>query len=151
MPPILALSQTMVTRTSDGMVMFSDPDAPIVVLMRVEDGKLLDLSIRPRNREYRITSATLARIPIMQLRRLATATQHPNDHVWLAKITPRGEGGGWPDCHWEEVLAVHQWAKETGRPGGGLEAIANFWNVSRNPTAKRWIAEARRRARITES
>lgn len=151
MPPILTLSQTMVTRSSDGTVMFSDPESPIVVLMRIENGALLDLSIRPKHRNYRITSATLARIPVMRLRSLATATQHPNDHVWLARITPRDTNGSWTDAHWEEVLEVHRWAIETNRPGKGLGAISDFWNVSKNPTAKRWIAEARRRARNTHS
>jgi len=95
----------------------------------------------------------MARLPTAQLLHVAAAQlaavardAHPNEAWYRMLATPKPRGSrSWGDDHWDRVLIVHQWASDTGRRGGGAQAVADLWGVSVNPTAYRWLAEARAR------
>lgn len=149
MTPLVRLDQAQVTRDASGRVVIDDPDSPVVVSITTRPDnahRIQELTISARHPSARITPASLVRLPLAQMRHLAARTdQHPNDVVWRTELAPKPVGSRhWPDHHWDQVRRVHEWATRTGRPGGGPQAIADFWGVTRNPTAYRWIAYARR-------
>lgn len=148
--PLLRLDQAQITRDKSGSVTIDDPDSPVLVVVSVDVTRtpcqISELVIRARHSSARITPAALARLPLSQIRHIAARTdRHPNDVIWRAEITQKRVGcRHWDDNHWRQVLDVYGWAVETRRPGGGAQAIADMWNVARNPTAYRWLARARR-------
>lgn len=148
------------SRGGDRSVLFDDPAAPWLVRVWVGTTRhrryrryitRLRIDVRPGGPP--ITAARLASLPTGQLLHVAAAQlaaavpdSHPNE-AWyrmLASPKPRGSRS-WPDDHWDRVAQVFQWADDTGRPGGGAQAVADLWGVSVNPTAYRWLAEVRRR------
>lgn len=136
----------LVTRHGDGTVTVDDPACPLRVRVRVTAGRLTDITVTARHPGARITSSALARLPLRQVRHLASTAAHPNEAYYRALALPRPPGHrGWDEGHWSRVLAVYRWAQDTGRPGGGAAAVAELWQVTRNPTAYRWLAQARRR------
>lgn len=150
---VLDVDRAQITRGPDGTVRVEDPRCPLSVQVRVElrGGRphLAHLAVDTRTPEARISARALSRLPVRQLILLAAArggTAHPNEALYrsLARPRPRGQRH-WDDGHWERVMTVYDWACETGRPGGGWQAVADMWGVSRNPTAYRWVAQARRR------
>lgn len=151
--PLLRLDQAQITRDMSGAVTIDDPDSPVLVIVSVDGSRsprqISELIIRARHPAARITPAALARLPLSQIRHIAARTdQHPNDLIWRAEITQKPAGcRHWDDDHWRQVLDVYEWAVETRRPGGGAQAVADMWNVARNPTAYRWLARARRLCR----
>lgn len=148
--PLLRLDQAQITRDGTGAVTIDDPDSPIVVVVSIDNShsprQISELIVRARHPSARITPAALARLPLSQIRQIAARTdQHPNDLMWRAEITQKPPGcRHWDDYHWKQVLDVYDWAVGTRRPGGGPQAIADLWNVARNPTAYRWLSTARR-------
>jgi len=95
-----------------------------------------------------ITAERLSRLPIGQLLHVASAqvapaSGHPNEMYYRMLAVPPVRGGAAE--HLDRVLAVYQWAVETDRPGGGVAAVAELWGVAKNPTAYRWLSQARRR------
>lgn len=147
--PLLRLDQAQITRDSTGAITVDDPDSPVIVVVTVAPGpsprQISELTIRARHPSARISPAALARLPLTQIRQIAARTDgHPNDVIWRTAIVPKSAGSrSWDVAHWHQVLAVYDWAIRTNRAGGGVQAIADMWNVSRDPTAYRWLSKAR--------
>lgn len=147
--PLIQLGQAQITRDGAGRITIDDPDSPIVLVVRLDartPRRINELVVRARHHTARITPAALSRLPLSQIRSIAAREdQHPNDLLWRLEAAQKPEGSrSWPDSHWEQVLDVYDWAVKTHRPGGGAQAVADLWNVSRNPTAYRWLSTARR-------
>ncbi len=151
--PLVDIDRAQVTRQGDGTVMVDDPEAPVAVTLAVDTSggraRLIRLTVEVRERAARISSAALARLPISQLVHVAAAAcggGHPDEPYYrqLARPKPLGQRG-WDTGHWSRVMAVHEWAESVGRPGGGAQAVADFWGVSRDPTVYRWLTAARTR------
>lgn len=149
--PLLDLDRAQITRESDGTVRVDDPEGTVAVGVRVDTSagpaRLIRLTVEVRTPAVRLSAAGLARLPIAQLVHLAAATMgggYPDEPYYrqLARPKPRGQRG-WDSGHWSRVLAVWEWAETVGRPGGGAQAVADFWGISRDPTAYRWLAVAR--------
>lgn len=149
--PLVDIDRAQVTRQGDGTVMVDDPEAPIAVAVAVDTSggraRLTRLTVEVRAAAVRISAAGLARLPIAQLVHLAAAATgggYPDEPYYrqLAQPKPRGQRG-WDAGHWERVMAVWEWAENVGRPGGGAQAVADFWGVSRDPTVYRWLSIAR--------
>ena len=153
--------QLIVTRGADGRVTLDDPNLPVVVVMTLDAAtapgsgrpNLSGLTVQVRPGGSRITATMLGRLPLRHLLYVAhaatgrAACSHPNEAHYRGLATPRPDGHrSWDPGHWLRVWAVYQWAQSTGRPGGGLRAVADLWGVTVNPTARRWLAEARRHA-----
>jgi hypothetical protein len=150
------VSRARVSRTRGGGVLVDDPAAPWLVRvwsMTVAGRTIAQrLQVDVRDPAVGITSSRLAHLPMAQLRHLAAveagrgSADHPDEIYYRMMAKPR-PGGSWGDDHWQAVLAVYLWAEETGRPGGGAQAVAELWGVTVRPTVDRWLAEARRRER----
>jgi hypothetical protein len=142
-----------ISHDSDGWVVVDDPDSPWVVRVwaAVVDGRarIVGLRVDAKHCAAAITSARLGRLPTGQLLHLAVAeAAHPNELFYRMLAQPKAPGRrGWDEDHWGRVLQVHEWAVQSGRPGGGVRAIADMWGIAINPTAYRWLAQARRRAK----
>jgi hypothetical protein len=152
--PVLQVDQAQVSRGRDGAVVIDDPGCPWIVRVwtSVEGSTTvldrLRLDRRARANGSAITAARLGRLPVSQILRVAAAHDHPNEVYFRMLAQPRQPGQRtWDDGHWDRVLAVHQWAIDTARPGGPLRAVAELWGVTINPTVHRWLAHARRRPR----
>jgi hypothetical protein len=101
----------------------------------------------------RLSARLLARLPLPQILHLAAVRalpgRRPNEEHYRQLAQPKPAGGrSWPAGHWGNVLAVYAWGGEVGWPGGGEQAVADMWGVTRKPTAQRWLAAARRRAGV---
>lgn len=148
--PLLDVDSAQVTREPGGAVIINDPDCPLLVAVRVGNvagrRQITELTVQCRHANARISPAALTRLPLSQIRHLAVAAGHPTEAHYrsLARPKPRGQRG-WDTGHWDRVLAVYEWATETRRPGGGAQAIADFWGVTVDPTAYRWLVTARAR------
>lgn len=147
---LLNLDGAQITRDGTGVVTIDDPDSPLVVMVTVGPStrtprQITELVIRARHPAARITPAALSRLPLAQIRHIAARSDpHPNDVVQRMMVTPKPLGcGSWPPGHWREVLDVYTGAVETGRPGGGVRAVADMWDVALNPTAYRWVRKAK--------
>jgi hypothetical protein len=151
--PLLDADGAQISRTPDGAVVVDDPASPWLVQVSVTevDGRACISRIEVEAREpVCITSARLARLPTAQILQVAAAEVlghgHDAEMFYRLLAAPRPRGArSWGSEHYARVLAVHEWAVRTGRPGGGAQAVADLWGVARNPTAWRWLAEARRR------
>lgn len=146
--PLVDVGAAQISRDRTGTVTVDDPDSPLLVRVRtdatIEPARIVELTVVARHPSARISSAGLARLPLVQIRHVAVATgAHPNDALWHANVTPKPIGArSWDRRHWDEVLDVRDWAVATGRPGGGPQAVADMWHVARNPTAYRWLKRA---------
>lgn len=150
---MINVDQAQITRRSDGMVVVDDPHAPVIVAVQVQHNRgrtvLSELHVQDRqNDRARISASLLARLPIAQIVAVAAATQaagHPDEVYYrqLARPKPRGRRASWDPGHWQRVLAVYEWAVRVRRPGGGARAVADFWNVTVDPTVYRWLKTAR--------
>lgn len=146
MTPLVNLDLAQLSRQSDGTVTVDDPDSPLLLTVTIGgSGRISDLRVTMRHPTGRISSATLERIPVAQIQRTVAAmsVEGPDETWWRSTAAHRGRS--WSDDHWERVLAVEAWALAKDRPGGGAKAIADLWGISKNPTAYRWLREARRR------
>lgn len=151
------ISRAQVSLGAGGCVTFDDPTSSWVVKMWVGDagGRPYIRRVRVDNRggpAAGITASGLGRMPVAQMLQVASATSvadsHPNEVYYRMLATPRPVGQrSWDDEHWDRVLTVFEWARSSRRPGGGQQAVADMWRVTVNPTALRWLAEARRRRR----
>jgi hypothetical protein len=148
MTPLVALNRAQISRDTSGGITVDDPESPLLIsVSTTPDGAHIgQLVVTIRHPSGRITPRALSRLPLQQIRHIAAQTVgHPNDQLWRALITPKASGSRhWPSDHWDQVLAVYEWARTSGRPGGGTQAIADLWGVARNPTASRWLTTARR-------
>lgn len=154
---VLDIDHARVARATDGGVLFDDPDSPWIVRVWVRPltgGRPGIARIRVDTRDPRlpISASRLARLPTRQILHIAATAAdagdaHPNELYYRMLARPKPAGRRvWPDDHWPTVLTIHDWAVETRRRGGGAKAVADMWGVSVNPTAYRWLDEARRRA-----
>lgn len=149
MTPLIQVSQATVTRDGTGLVTVDDPESPILVHVRIDTGRtpfrIRELTVQARHPSAQITPAALARLPLIQIRHVAAShSRNPNDVLLHAGVSTRPSGSRhWDARHWREVLDVHDWAVSIGRPGGGPQAIADVWHVTKNPTAYRWLVRAR--------
>lgn len=153
--PLVDVDRAQVTRTGDGRVVIDDPDSPVLVEMSmgVVRGRrqVTELTISVRHPHGVISERSLRRLPIRQMSWLAheqlASRSHPNEQFYwqLARQVPRQGGRArLPREHFERVMTVYEWAEQTGRPGGGHQAVADMWSVSKAPTAYRWVRHARR-------
>jgi len=147
MTTLVDLSAAQIIRDRSGTVTINDPGSPFLVRARVdtttEPARIVELTVVARHPSGRISSACLARLPLVQIRHVVATGAHPNDVLWHAGATPKPVGvRSWDRNHWDEVLDVHDWAVATGRPGGGPQAVADMWHVARNPTVYRWLKRA---------
>lgn len=149
--PMVDLDRAQITRQGDGTVVVDDPQAPIRVAVAVDTSggpaRLLRLTVEVRGAAVRLSAAGLARLPIAQLVHLAASAMgggYADEPYYrqLARPKPRGQQA-WDLGHWRRVLSVWEWAEGVGRPGGGAQAVADFWGVSRDPTVYRWLSLAR--------
>lgn len=143
------------TRLADGTVAFVG--GPWTVRVRLGDdcGRpyIRRLTVDVRNPRPRVTAARLARLPLAHLLHAAAAQvaeaegTYPNEALYRLLAVPKPAGQrAWDDGHYRRVAQVAAWAREVRRPGGPTKAVADLWGVVANPTAYRWLAEARRRA-----
>lgn len=152
--PLVDVDRAQITTDPDGTTTVDDPESPLLLTVRVvmEHGRphLMGVRVDARHPHARICTAALARLPLDQVVYLAAQRlrpQHPNETHYRALARPKPHGQrSWDDGHYERVLTVYEWAHATGRAGGGVQAVADMWGVTRSPTAVRWLAEARRRA-----
>lgn len=134
-----------------GEVTFIDASTNIDVRMEVQGGRVVTISIGATHGGS-VTRATMDRIPIGQLTRIATAilVSGISDAMIISMVCPQHDGQrSWPDEHWRNVLKVIEWAERTRRPGGPTQAIADLWGVTRRPTAYRWLKRARQTSEMT--
>lgn len=128
-------------------VLITDPDFPhtVRVCMR-EDAPRPEVEVLTvvARAGAPITSTVLTQIPMRQIAGVAASAllgQEEAQYRMLAAPRPTGSRS-WPPEHFRNVRRVAQWATATGRPGGAIAAVADFWDV--NPrTARRWIAHRR--------
>lgn len=152
--PLIDIDRAQISQGPDGSVTIDDPGAPWVVHVAVQqiDGRVCIGSLRVDSRNgLCITGARLGRLPTAHLLQIAAAEllggQHTDEMYYRMLARPRESGArSWDADHYRRVLAVHDWAIRTDRPGGGPGAVAEFWGVSRAPTVWRWLARARRMA-----
>jgi hypothetical protein len=153
-PPLLDVDRAQISRTPDGAVVIDDAASPWVVHVWIADvdGRACISRIQIEARDddpLCVTASRLGRLPTAQILQVAAAEVLGEGHDaemfyrLLAAPRPRGERS-WGPGHHARVLAVHEWAVRTGRPGGGARAVADLWGVALNPTAWRWLAAARR-------
>lgn len=149
--PYVELDRAQITRQTDGTVRVDDPQGTVSLAVAVDTSggpaRLTRLTVEVSQAAVRISAAGLARLPIAQLVHLAASAMgsgYPDEPYYrqLARPRPRGQRG-WDRGHWTRVLSVWDWAENVGRPGGGAQAVADFWGVSRDPTVYRWLAAAR--------
>jgi hypothetical protein len=150
---MINVDQAQITRRSDGMVVVDDPHAPVIVAVQVKNVRgrsaLVELHVQDRQTgRARISASLLSRLPVAQIVAVAAATQeggHPDEVYYrqLARPKPRGRRASWDPGHWQRVMAVYEWAVRVRRPGGGTRAVADFWNVTIDPTVYRWLKTAR--------
>ncbi len=149
---LLNIDRAHVTRDADGTVRVDDPESPLAVGVAVDTstGRARLVRIEVTVEAGGLSAATLARLPIQQLVHLAasrTGGGYPEEPFYRQLARPKARGQrAWDPGHWTRVMSVHDWAESVGRPGGGAQAVADFWNVSKDPTAYRWLAIARRGA-----
>lgn len=148
------LDRARIVHRGDGSTVVDDPDSPWQVRAWTRPGpgraQLVQLQVEvrdPARRGAGITAARLGRLPVAQILHAIDTqgeTGHPNELFYRMMARPRPVGQRhWDDSHYLRVLAVWRWGHDTGRPGGGLQAVADMWRVARNPTASRWLARAR--------
>lgn len=148
---LMQMTSAQVGFTADGAVTFADPGAPLTVRVWTDPDRLGIRRIRvdARPGAPRLTAAALGRLPVAAMLRVARSghqagTGHPNDML-IQLYADQRPGRSWDDDHWGRVLDVYTWAETSNRPGGGVQAIADMWGVTIDPTAYRWLREARRR------
>jgi hypothetical protein len=144
--PLINPAAAQLSLHSNGHVLVDDPDAPLLAEIGLNDrGRIDTLIITCRHPTGRITAATIRRIPIGELHRLAVAmrTAGLQHETWWRADAIVKHGRSWDDDHWRRVLAAAAWAERIGRPGGATQAIADLWGVTRRPTAYRWLVYAR--------
>lgn len=151
--PLVDVDRAQVTRRGDGTVVVDDPQAPISVAVAVDTSggraRLVRLTVEVRQAAVRLSASGLARLPVAQLVHLAAAACGSGlaDEPYyrqLARPKPVGHTS-WDEGHWQRVMAVWEWAERVGRRGGGAQAVADFWDVARDPTVYRWLSTARAR------
>lgn len=149
---MIDVDRAMISRRDDGTVVVDDPQAPVIVAVRIDtatgSARASALTVEARWPTTRISAALLARLPLSQIVPLAASTSgggHPDEPYYrqLARPKPRGRRASWDRGHWERVLAVYEWAIRVRRPGGGARAVADFWGVTIDPTVYRWLKIAR--------
>jgi hypothetical protein len=147
---LLEVNTAQITRDANGMVLVEDPGAPVRVALAVDTSegaaRLTRITIDVTG-PVRLSASALSRLPISQLIHAAAARcggGYPDEPYYRQLARPKPDGQrGWDSGHWQRVLAVWEWAEQVGRPGGGTQAVADFWGVRRDPTAYRWMKAAR--------
>lgn len=143
--PLINLVEAQLSVAEDGTVTIDDPGSPVVMKVKAEGTHISRIEITIRNSNSQINASSISRIPMAEIKRLAIAARSPvTQETWVtisAALKPVGTRS-WDSDHWERVKAVAEWAETTNRPGGKYQAVADFWGVSRNPTAGRWLRRA---------
>lgn len=153
---LLDVDQAHVSANPDGSTTFAATGTPWAVRIWTRigaDGQpfIARMRIDTRGPQAAITTSRLAQLPTAQLLHIATAaaarSRHPNEAYYRMLARPRTTGQRtWDPDHYQRVLAVHQWACDTNRPGGGARAVADLWGVAVDPTVYRWLATARQQS-----
>lgn len=126
------------------MIQFMDPEFPwtvdVYLAPTASRPKVRRLVVWARDDSEPITSTVLAQIPVRQLASVAaSALRGEGEAQYRMLARPRPQGSrSWPDDHFQRVARVASWARQTGRPGGGAGAVAEFWGVHYR-TARRWL------------
>jgi hypothetical protein len=149
--PLLDVDRAQVSQDPDGSITVDDPHAPWIVRVWVVDidGRAcIDrMQVEAREPGMCITAARLGRLPTAQILQVAAAEMfgQGGEIYYRMLARPRSRGSrSWDRDHYVRVLAVHDWAMRTRRPGGGAQAVADLWGIAKNPTAWRWLAAARK-------
>lgn len=134
-----------------GALTLDDHTSPVIVTVTTappEPGRhrrhVTSVIVTARDPRRGVTAGMVARLPIADLARLAAPHPHPDDKHWRTIVDTKTTRA-WSARHWQIVADVYRWAEQTGRPGGGKTAIAEFWQIAPRPTVYRWLAECRRR------
>jgi hypothetical protein len=145
------MSRTQISN-SGGEVVFTDPEWPFRISVQIDTDSdvpfIRQLSVEATD-DRRITSSTLSQIPVLQLARVvAGIDDRGGETLYRMLAVPKQKGfRGWPPDHFSRVSRVARWARSTGRPGGAVGTVAEFWDVHLR-TARRWLdhpwAEVRR-------
>jgi hypothetical protein len=148
------VGRARIARSGDGSVVFDDPDSALVVRVWPRTGPrgpyVARLRVDARDPAVAITATRLRALPVAQMLHLAAGERagdlsHANETLYRMLAAPKRPGQrSWGPDHYERVLTVYEWAVQTGRPGGGAQAVAELWGVAVNPTVYRWLARARR-------
>lgn len=138
------VSRAQLSNLGDAVVMV-DPDWPWDVTVRLsqdsERPEVLELVLTADpNDPQPITSTVLAQVPVRQIASVAaSALRGEGEAQYRMLARPRPVGArSWPADHFQRVQRVASWARQTGRPGGGAQAVAEFWGVHYR-TARRWL------------
>lgn len=147
---MLNLQTATVSRTATGITI-DDSASPwlIHVAAAPDPTRITSLTVEAKpGTATPVTNWRLAHLPTQQLLHVAALhildDSHPNEAYYRALATPlpprvRTRS---PE-HWSNVRTVAAWADDTGRPGGAQRAIADLWAVTYEPTARRWLKQAR--------
>lgn len=151
MIPLVDPAAAQITLQSTGLIAIDDPESPVLVEISIDEhNRINKMIITSRHPSARITAATVRRIPLAALQRIAISMRTaPPEETWWHSDAAVKHGRSWSADHWHRVLQAAEWARETGRPGGPAQAIADLWGVSRRPTAYRWLSRARAAAALT--
>ena len=141
------VSRAQLSNTGGG-VSLDDPSWPYTVHVTLNDEQdhpeVHTLAVTARGGAG-VTREVLARIPVRQIAGVAASELRGggDEARYRMLVTPRPEGSrSWPPEHSQRVLRVAYWAKRSGRAGGEIATIAEFWDVCPR-TARRWLELAR--------
>ena len=141
------VSRAQLSNTRGG-VSFDDPAFPFTVHVALNDlaerPEVENLTVTARASEP-VTREVLSRIPVRQLAAIAASELRGggDEARYRMLVVERPEGmRSWPPEHYQRVLRVAQWARRSGRDGGEIATIAEFWGVCPR-TARRWLEVAR--------
>lgn len=145
------MSRAAVCHGPNGSVTIADPGSPLTVTVTTRPHpcggprRITSIAVElPDCHPGRITTRVLSRLPLQRITALTAPSRHPDDRHWTALADQRHTGArSWPPDHWAAVADVYRWARDSGRPGGGRQAIADLWQVTPRPTVSRWLARCR--------
>lgn len=126
------------------LVILDDPEFPYAVHVRLDEEserpQVRALSVIARGGDP-VSREVLNRIPVRQLAGVAASSLRGggDEARYRMLAVPRPEGSrSWPPEHYQRVLRVAHWARRSGRDGGEIATIAEFWAVCPR-TARRWL------------
>lgn len=129
-------------------VTLDDPGFPYTVRVQLDPGsdhpQVHALTVTAREGAA-VTREALSRIPVRHLAGVAASELRGggDEAKYRMLAVPRAAGErSWPPEHYQRVLRVAWWAKRSGRSGGEISAIAEFWDVCPR-TVRRWLVLAR--------
>ena len=141
------VSRAQLSYAGDGVTLI-DPGFPYAVRVTLssdEERPQVDSVLVTSTGEAPITREVLNRVPVRQIAGVAASVLRgggdESRYRMLALPRPAGTRS-WPPDHYQRVLRVAQWARRSGRVGGEISVISEFWGVCPR-TARRWLELAR--------